>query len=90
MAAVRILLAYLAPQSDRILCYSGRRSAYSCDWLRAYISQMAAHSSLQTVYAEEVIRCPLRVKSGHQVLNQMQDRHCHAYGKQSDANSQGN
>jgi hypothetical protein len=29
-------------------------------------------------------------ESGHQVLNQMQDRHCHAYGKQGDGNSQGN
>jgi hypothetical protein len=29
-------------------------------------------------------------KSGHQVLNQMQERHGHAYDKQGDANSQGN
>jgi hypothetical protein len=28
--------------------------------------------------------------SAEQVLNQMQDRHCHAYGKQGDGNSQGN
>jgi hypothetical protein len=27
---------------------------------------------------------------GQQVLNQMQDRHCHAYGKQDDRNSHGN
>jgi hypothetical protein len=28
-------------------------------------------------------------ESGHQVLNQMQHRHCHAYGKQDDGNNQG-
>jgi hypothetical protein len=35
-------------------------------------------------------QCPLWVKSGHQVLNQMRDRHRHAYGKQDDGNSHGN
>jgi hypothetical protein len=38
-------------------------------------------------HSAEQNKCPL---IGHQVLNQMQHRHCHAYGKQDDGNSQSN
>ena len=53
-----------------------RRDADSRNWLGTYPFQMAAHASFQTVYATEVIRCPLWVKSGHSrnKLNKQKDR----------------
>ena len=42
LAAIHVLLVYLAPQPNRVLCHSGRRDADSRHWLRASLFQMAA------------------------------------------------
>ena len=49
LAAVHVLLAYLAPQPDRVLRHSGRRDADSHHWLRASLLQMAVRSSCRPI-----------------------------------------
>jgi hypothetical protein len=65
LATVYVLLAYLTAQPNRDLYHSVRLGDDPRHWLGTFLFQMAARSSLRTVYARKVVQGPLWVISRH-------------------------